>query len=86
MDEATKNEYDFFMRAAALFHAKAQALAPLAESPRIEDVIKAALDDADHATVLARVIAEGYVLVNRDRLPAEERGPVDVSQVSAKYR
>ena len=86
MDEATKNEYDFFMRVVAALEAKAQALAPLADNPPIAKVIRQAMDDADYARTLARAIADGYILVHRDRVPAVENKPVEESKVPDRYR
>lgn len=86
MDEQTKKEYDFFMRAAALFESKMMELAPLSESSRVEPIFRQAIDDAEYARTLAGAISEGYVLVHRDRLPVEESKPVDESRVPPKYR
>lgn len=87
MDEWIKKEYDFFMRAAAMFESRAVEFAPLADDSRGGPIFRQAIDDAEHARTLAKCMADGYVLVNRDRLPVvEAQEPLVSSEVPDKYR
>lgn len=63
MEKQQREEYDFFMRAAALFEQQAVELAPLSNSIVVAPIIRQAVEDAENARLWAERIVQGWQIV-----------------------